>query len=274
MTPEVDFHLHDPSTGEARTLLDVLVEAASGADRGGGIFAFASCTGIDMLLGDEELRPLVSEKGFELVVGVDSVTDVRALERLAQLSGSRTALMARVLVHDRGGIFHPKLCWFVHGDRLRLVVGSGNLTIGGLARNTEAFVATELSGGEASAAKAEIQVWLERWGDRLLSPDAAEARAAAAGNSGSERSLRRRMKREDEESVAGDVPPAALEAEVLALDVSKNVAHSRTQLEVGKEKSETYFGSTSGRPHRVLIQPSATSCSGPASRGMARPTRS
>lgn len=256
MTSEVDFHLHDPAAfGEGQSLLDVLVNAASGASRGGGIFAFASRTGIEMLLEDEELRPMLDSGGFELIVGVDSVTDVRALERLSDLARRRSALDARVLVHGKGGLFHPKLCWFRHGDRLRLVVGSGNLTLGGLTRNTEASTVAVMRGGEAASAEARIRDWIERWHSNLLVPDDPVALAAAAENSGSERSFREKMQQADERVVSDDVPAVPSEAAVLALDVSKNVAQKRTQLEVGKEKVETYFGGVAGNAHRVLIQP-------------------
>jgi hypothetical protein len=249
----VDFHLRDPA-GKGRTLLDVLTEAADGAERGGGIFAFASKTGIDMLLEANELRTLVAVLGFDLVVGVDSITDTRALDRLVELSQRRSALRARVLVHDSGGLFHPKICWFADGSNLRLVVGSGNLTLGGLARNTEAFVATTLVGDAASTAEGEVQGWLKRWEPWLLAPDAVESRARAAKNSGSEGSFREKMKRRDEEPRDEDVPPVTGEAEVLVLDVSKNVSRGRTQLEVGKEKLRTYFGGDPGKTRRILIQ--------------------
>ena len=207
-----------------------------------------------MLLEDDELRPFVVDRGFELVVGVDSVTDTRALDRLVELSQRRPALRARVLVHDSGGLFHPKICWFAAGANLRLVVGSGNLTLGGLVRNTEAFVATTLTGDAALTAEGQIQAWLKRWEAWLLPPDAAESRARAAKNSGSEGSFREAMKREDEEPRDEDVPPVAGATEVLALDVSRNVSRGRTQLEVGKEKSSTYFGGGPGKTRRILIQ--------------------
>lgn len=255
MTSEVDFHLHDPTAvGEGHSFLEVLVNAASGASHGGGIFAFASRTGIEMLLDDEELRPLLDVGGFELIIGVDSVTDERALEQLSDFAHRRDALIARVLVHGKGGLFHPKLCWFRHGDRLHLVVGSGNLTLGGLTRNTEASTVAVMRDVEAAMAEGRIRSWIERWGSCLLPPDAAPALAAAAANSGSEGQLHRPMAQEDESVGAEDVPAATSGAKVLALDVSKNVAQKRTQLEVGKEKSETYFGGVAGSAHRVLIQ--------------------
>jgi len=254
MTPAVEFHLHDPAATGARNVLEVLVEAAHGAERGGGIFAFASRAGIDMLLGDEELQPLLSGGGFELIVGVDSVTDTRALDRLTELSRRRPGLSARALVHGRGGIFHPKLCWFAAGERLRLVVGSGNLTLGGLARNTEASLATVLSGADAVESEAAIRAWTERWDDYLMAPDSPQAQARAAENSGSERSLRRRMPQEGEEPAVEDAPPAEPGAEVLALDIPRNDPN-RTQLDIGMAQFRSFFGGEPGQQRRILIQP-------------------
>lgn len=248
-----EFHFRDPAAG-GRDLLDALIEAADGADRGGGIFAFASRTGIDKLLTDPELGPVLAGGGFEIVVGVDSVTDVAALERLTELTEEHHGLSARVLVHDLPGLFHPKICWFAAGDRLRLVVGSGNLTLGGLVRNTEAFMVNALEGEQARVAETAIRSWLERWDRCLLFPGDDRARDSAAENSGSERALRHPMKRVTEEPGADDMPPIAAGDAILALDVSKNVARGRTQLEVGREMFSSYFGAEAGRHRRVLIQ--------------------
>src|SRR5690606_31123382 len=66
-------------------------------------------------------------------------------------------------------VFHPKFCWFEQDDILRLVTGSGNLTLRGLGKvnasvppsgNWEAFSVQSLTGPSAAAAKKEIDDWL------------------------------------------------------------------------------------------------------------------
>jgi hypothetical protein len=48
------------------------------------------------------------------------------------------------LSETRDGIFHPKLCWFRAPKHTIYVVGSGNLTPGGLRNNREGFTFSEL----------------------------------------------------------------------------------------------------------------------------------
>jgi hypothetical protein len=153
----VSLHLQDPAQA-GKTLLDAIAHAGDHAERGGGIFAFASARGVAMLLDDPVLGQLTKTGEFELVVGTDAVTDERALAALQdRMTASHPGLRARVLVHDLPILFHPKLCWFVRGERLTLLVGSGNLTPGGLATNLEAFIVGELDLPEAAEASCRSQ---------------------------------------------------------------------------------------------------------------------
>jgi hypothetical protein len=242
-------YIQDPRL-PARTLLDVAAEAAQGATYGGGIFAFASAAGVRKLLDDPLLQPLTDTR-FEVVVGVDSITDARALHALATRAADRAGLSAHVLLHDLSSLFHPKLCWFGADDWVRLIVGSGNLTVGGLADNFEAFVLTTASGDRARAILHEVDSWLDRWRDSLVAPDSPLAIERARRNSGAERSLKEPMRRDDDR-VEG--PPASEELEaVLAFDVSRNDP-ARWQLEVGRDHFEKYFGWEEGKPKRISIQ--------------------
>lgn len=243
-------HLQDQSV-DGRKLIEALSEAARGARAGGGIFAFASTGGIDMLLRDKSLRRLAKDRGFDLVVVVDAITDERALERLTAATEELPKLHARVLVHETAYLLHPKLCWFTDGSKVRLVVGSGNLTPGGLRTNYEGFLTLELDKAEAKAALTEIDDFLRRWDHRLLPCDdpAAVARAKQnkfRGGSGS------RMK----PPPAGELRKAAelpdSDAEVLIVEVSKNV-DKRTQLDIGIDVFLGFFGA-SPDGGRILIQ--------------------
>ncbi len=248
--PSVSLHLQDPTT-VGRTLLDLLAEAAGGAEAGGGIFAFASRSGIGMLLGDPAVQQLTRDGQFELVVGVDSVTNERALEALAESGSQRPGLSARVLVHDLPSLFHPKLCWFRSGDTTTLVLGSGNLTAGGLARNLEAFTVTSFEGSAGAEIELEIASWLERWEHCLLAPDAPAAIACAKSNSGSERSFKQPMRSEDELGGEAGTPPP--DAAVLVAEIPRN-APRRTQLDVGVEQFRDFFGGELNKEKRIVIQ--------------------
>lgn len=249
-TVSLELSIQDP-TVPGRTLLDAIVDAGAGAERGGGIFAFASARGIATLLDDPVIEPLTKTAGFDLVVGMDAITDPRALSALVDRLPNRPGLTARVLLHGLPTLFHPKLCWFISNGRLTLIVGSGNLTPGGLTNNLEAFTVSTLEGTAAGHEEAKIAQWLARWDAQLIAPDAPEAVTRAKENSGAERSLKRAMSAEDEG--AGSALPVAEDVDALVLEISRN-APRRTQLDVGQEQFRDFFGGEAGKQKRILLQ--------------------
>lgn len=242
--------IQDPTTG-GDNLLDALSRAAKGAKGGGGIFAFASVKGIEMLFKDKYVRKLAADGGFELIVGVDAITNKSPLASLDRLEGKIAKLTVRVLLHETPSLAHPKICWFVDGDKTKLVVGSGNLTPGGLMTNFEAFAVCPLKGAAAKAARAEIAGFLERWETKLLGPGDPSAIARAEKNTGSERSLLEKMKEAPEFPPVNPSPGST--AQVLVAEISKNV-DKRTQLDVGIDVFTGFFGAKPEGGH-ILIQP-------------------
>ena len=78
--------------------------------------------------------------GIDLVVGIDAVTNRAALERMQELEQQHANFRPRVFWNQSNGLFHPKISDFLLEDGGRiLIVGSGNLTPGGLAGNFEAY---------------------------------------------------------------------------------------------------------------------------------------
>lgn len=133
-------HLQDPTAGTPTYLFEEVVAAASTATQGRALFAFASRDGVDALLEDPEIVGLLRRGTFELVVGVDAVTTRPALERLLQASRKYRSFRPLVFWNDTGRLFHPKMCFFAGNRNATLIVGSGNLTRGGLQSHFEAFV--------------------------------------------------------------------------------------------------------------------------------------
>jgi hypothetical protein len=240
-------HLQDPSV-PGRSLLDLLTEAADGAERGGGIFAFASKAGVRMFLDDSVVRKMLKRGTLELVVGVDAVTNEAALAELRRAARRQPNLRARALMHDLPTLFHPKLAWFVQGEEIVVIVGSGNLTPGGLTNNFEAF---NVSTYARRFAEAQMTDWLARWDPWLFALDDPAVVARAKQNSGSERSLRQPMPRESEEP--GPPPDIGLAADALVAEITKN-APNRTQVDIGRTHFTSFFGGEPGRKKRILIQ--------------------
>jgi len=110
------------------------------AESGRAIFAFASQAAVDALLVDPGITEFVTQREFLLVVGLDAITNRQTLERLRHLEQQSAHLTVRVFWNRTDGLFHPKIAHFRRRDGAHiLIVGSGNLTPGGLRHNIEAY---------------------------------------------------------------------------------------------------------------------------------------
>lgn len=131
-----------------------------------------------------------------------------------------------------------------------MIVGSGNLTLGGLTNNFEAFNVSTYASPDG-AVEARIAGWLTRWDPWLLPLDDPAVVARAKKNSGSERSLRKPMPREPEQP--GPPPAAQPTSDALVAEITRN-APNRTQVDIGKTHFTTFFGGDPGRKKRIMIQ--------------------
>jgi hypothetical protein len=175
------WRFQDPYDPLAPTLLEELIAASVSAEAGGAVFAYARANGIDLLLRDPEFQRFLKTGRFDLIVGVDGVTDVSALDRLQTIAAEFPRLRTKVFFHDRPATtFHPKFSWFRGLKGGIALVGSGNLTVGGLTTNWEAFAIVPLTPAGARAAEAEWQRWkaLHAFQLRDVSDSAVRARAA------------------------------------------------------------------------------------------------
>ncbi len=153
-------------------LLDEINSAAQNAERGGGVFAFASKGGIDKLLRAPNVQVMLNEgRPLDLIVGVDSITNADALAFLSDQIDKFGELTAKAFYHQYpGSTFHPKFSWFYSRGKLQLLTGSGNLTKRGLGQssgaprppgNWEAFAVQSLVGDEASSVLEAIEDWVQ-----------------------------------------------------------------------------------------------------------------
>ena len=143
------FHLQDPTSPNTVYLFEAIIEAARDAESCMGPFAFASRAGVDSLLEDPEIQRFLEHSTMELLVGIDAVTNRHALERLQELERQHEHLTVQVFRNPTDALFHPKVARFDYPDGRRLmIVGSGNLTPGGLRQNFEAFSVTRAAAGE------------------------------------------------------------------------------------------------------------------------------
>ena len=141
--------------------VDAIVEAAAGAERGRAVFAFATVAGIDLLLGHDRIRTLTTTGLFEVIVGIDAITNRQALEKLRDAARDRPGLHPKVFWNSTGGIFHPKLCHFRNANRETWIVGSGNLTPRGLRDSYEAFSVIEGKPSELTSISKTLNRFLD-----------------------------------------------------------------------------------------------------------------
>lgn len=147
---DFEFCMQDPGDPGTRYLYEAIINAASEANAWQGIYAFASRNGVNHLINDPVVQELIHRGGeIDLIVGIDAVTNRQTLERLQELEARHHRFRPKVFWNNVGGLFHPKISQFSYADgRKTLIVGSGNLTPGGLMHNFEAYSIISAGAGE------------------------------------------------------------------------------------------------------------------------------
>ena len=130
-------------------LLDELSPAIAQSNDCRIAVAFVSTGGLGLLASDFQ-RCLERNGHVEFLVGLDlSSTDPQALWTLYQMSQAHSSVSLYCFGRlESGAIYHPKLYIAGSDARATIVVGSSNLTEGGLKENVEVNVLMEADMGE------------------------------------------------------------------------------------------------------------------------------
>lgn len=151
--------LQGPDDG-SEYLLEALILHSVDAVRAGAAFAWATVVGINLLFNDQAFIDCLTTASFELIVGVDDVTTPEALARLAQAESQHPGLNVRAFMsNSTEALFHPKMTWFRRAKSGSLIVGSGNLTGGGLWNNREAYTVTEYEEAQIAEIESQWAAW-------------------------------------------------------------------------------------------------------------------
>jgi hypothetical protein len=146
------FHLQDPSNPKTIYLYEAIIQQLMNKKLVAwhGIYAFATGEAVRTILVDDPIgSSVVAKEEVNILVGLDAITNVSALETLSELERKFKTFTARVFMNPYSGLFHPKLSLFRYKDgALVLIVGSGNLTSGGLRKNIEAYTIIYAEEGE------------------------------------------------------------------------------------------------------------------------------
>lgn len=119
---------------------------------GSGVAALAPC--FDMFLAKDNL--------VEIVFGIDRAgTDMEAVQRLYDLQRTHHSALRGYVFNapSRHGIFHPKLYVHRRGQHMDFVIGSANMTSGGLGSNFESMLLYENVPEASAEAKHVWNIW-------------------------------------------------------------------------------------------------------------------
>ena len=251
--------IQDPAWNQSEYLLEKIIEASSGASKGGAAFAFASLGGINLLLRDAEFRSFLARSPFELVVGVDAVTTVAALESLAERQNEHENLQVKIFMSPPGsGLFHPKFCWF-RSKKSSALIGSGNLTASGLRGNREAFAVVPLDKVSQIGFESKWRSWIDFNSTSLFSPTAESVIDRAKQNKKADLALHEgeNLIIEDDDGKISVAVPKRGRISVLVAEIPKS-GNRWNQANFDLDTFQNFFGAAIGHTQRIILTHVAT----------------
>lgn len=228
-------------------LLEEMLLAAKDAVSGGGVFAWTTVAGATAFLNDDSTQQLLKHGNFDLVIGLDQVTDANAVTFLRAQQERYSGLHVRAFLHGENRLFHPKASWFTREGLTTLILGSGNLTIGGLRRNWEAFVVQEVGDSGTAEGLHEISDWLSSRGDLLIPITDSSVLEAASRNTGKEpRNVQKASKKRE------SVPSEEVTEVVLVAEIPRS-GPRWGQANFPRATYEGFFGAAVGSQRRAIF---------------------
>jgi hypothetical protein len=264
----MSWHLQTP-TATAPKLLAAIGNASAGSSRGGGAFAFATATGINLLIAEPSVQALLAVGPLDLIVGLDAITDTSALNALTAQVAKYPNLRPRAFLNSGNSCFHPKTIWFETPTGGVVVTGSGNLTGGGLGKNWEAYSIQDLSPQDAAALIADWDAWIAAHAAELKDLGDAEVLEAAALNRKKKSLIQKSLGKgtpegaEIEETSDDLIAEEVIEIDsqaaqnpVLVAEVPRS-GNRWAQVNFNLDTYQGYFGVKLGQPKTIRLYPIA-----------------
>lgn len=148
---QYELRIQDPTNRGLSPLFDELVALARAAKvvKLRMFFGFLTGSGMDALMEVPEVREVFLHSDVEVLVGLDAVTDRAGLEHLLELARKNSQFKPLVIKNTTGALIHPKMLVARYADdRAVVVVGSNNLSRGGLSKNVEGYTIARFEPGE------------------------------------------------------------------------------------------------------------------------------
>lgn len=261
------FTIQNPRSDRTKTLHELLLKEVNVSTNGGGAYAFVSISGVVLLFQDEFFKNFLSNHTYTLIVGIDSITSEKAVEKLKEIKKNYKNLkVVAYLNPNTKQLFHPKFSWFENETGGKVIVGSGNLTVGGMRKNTEAILTAELSAKEFNDIKTQWNNWMVEIKDYLKDIECQEVLDKVKENDmrfTNSNGLTNQMdveeklssnKIEHEDDLLWDSNEIT-DADVLIAEVPKS-SKRWSQVNFDKNSFENYFGAYAGRNdgYRILLK--------------------
>lgn len=254
--------LQTPDVASPKLLANILAECGP-AQKGGAAFAFASAQGVKLLAAEPGFSKFLKTAEFTIIVGLDAITDTKAVDELRKLSKSHPNFKPKLFLHkSAGSLFHPKTIWLKTLQGGAIITGSGNLTAGGLRSNWEAMAVETLTVPEMTAAEKSWDAWLEAHSKELFDLDDPKVAARAEANKRLRVKIKKALKAPEEETpeVKAEIESAEETIEEIEQELKLNpiliaeIPKAGTrwdQVNFNKESFIKFFGVTLGESKSV-----------------------
>jgi HKD family nuclease len=200
----MDWFLQTPDGASPKLLVNIASECES-ASKGAAPFAFASAMGVKLLTAEPEFQKFLKASEFVAVIGLDGITDTKAVEELRKVRDRYPNFKPKLFLHGTAGsCFHPKTMWLKTAKGGVIITGSGNLTSGGLKANWESMAVEQLNPAEMNAAEAVWVAWLKAHEKQLLDLDDPAALEKAKANKIQHAKIKKALKLPEEENGAAE----------------------------------------------------------------------
>ncbi|RZI99628.1 MAG: hypothetical protein EON90_10795 [Brevundimonas sp.] len=241
-------------------LVQAIGKCSEGATEVAGAFAYATATGVRLMFSEPAICKVAELGKVALIVGTDAITDTGAINALTELEGKYPGLSVLAFLNPGGGNFHPKTMFFEQAEAGFSVTGSGNLTVGGLRSNWEAYEVRELDKVELGIRKAAWGAWLDDHADHLKKLDDPAVIAKAAENRANANRIKKVIAAKPEEAEAlveivlenEQAEIVAPAASILIAEVPKNGARL-SQVGFDVKTFQEYFGVSLGLKKPITL---------------------
>ncbi|OYY69099.1 MAG: hypothetical protein B7Y47_12485 [Sphingomonas sp. 28-63-12] len=200
------------------------------------------------------MRKLLATGHFQLVLGLDAITDTAAVAAIKTAKAALPNACVSLFYNPKGGVlYHPKTMFFKNAVGGTCLTGSGNLTLGGLRNNWEAFWKAEVSNADAAFLEAQWAKWVVDHKDNLLPPDDPRVTAQAALNAKTRARIQKAVKETDGEALAALEEEAAEAVSLNPFLIAEVPKNRPGQADFGIDTYQGFFGVTIGKPREVTF---------------------